>query len=248
VDSLPEGERPELVETPPPADYRWRAVLTRAQWVSVVAQWAADVAYPNFKNEARERKHPVGFLSALHRVWDEMLAFQDDQHPLTRGGRWKSYSLKGLATEDDPAGPFGNLDLWLGRRADASDEVVELDAADIEVVDIAEGSFVRMVDDPAMGEGEVLSVDDGEGTAVVRFVLEGHLPDGAVEPEEEIVRVPLQDLERVEESFDPAVLDEVADHIMCSSRPESTPFTSLDDYEWDGSWPEPEAAGFLRGR
>lgn len=251
--SLPEAERPELVETPPPADYRWRAVLTRVQWVYVVARWAAGIDYGNFKNEAHKRKHPVGFMSALHRVWDEMLAFQDDQNPLTRGGRWKkTYGLSLGSLAEDDRDPFGSLDRWLGRRAaeavDADDEVVELDDDDIEVVDIAEGMFVRLFDDPEMGDGEVLSVDEQDGTALVRFVTEWHLPDGGVEPEEDVVRVPLQDIERIEESFDPAVIDEIADQIVTSSRPEPETFTSLDNYAWDGSWPEPEPAGFLRGR
>ena len=37
------------------ADYRHRAIVTRAEWVSAVAQLASEIDYDNFKNAVAER-------------------------------------------------------------------------------------------------------------------------------------------------------------------------------------------------
>lgn len=50
------------------ADYRWRAVVTRAEWVAAVAQLAAEIDYDNFKGAVAARQG--GARSRLyHRVW-----------------------------------------------------------------------------------------------------------------------------------------------------------------------------------
>ncbi len=60
---------PELrVFSDPDADYRWRAVVTRAEWVVAVAQLADEIDYDNFKSavgarQGRERER------LYHRVW-----------------------------------------------------------------------------------------------------------------------------------------------------------------------------------
>src|SRR5687767_10298861 len=38
------------------ADYRWRAVVTRAEWVAALAQLAEDLNYDNFKSTVAERQ------------------------------------------------------------------------------------------------------------------------------------------------------------------------------------------------
>ncbi len=38
------------------ADYRWRAVVTRAEWVVALAQMASEVDYPNFKAAVAQRQ------------------------------------------------------------------------------------------------------------------------------------------------------------------------------------------------
>ena len=38
------------------ADYLWRAVVTRAEWVVALAQMASEVDYPNFKAAVAQRQ------------------------------------------------------------------------------------------------------------------------------------------------------------------------------------------------
>jgi hypothetical protein len=57
------------------ADYRHRAVVTRAEWVSAVAQLASEIDYDNFKNAvaARQGSARAGIYG---RVWSELLSLQ----------------------------------------------------------------------------------------------------------------------------------------------------------------------------
>ena len=57
------------------ADYRWRAVVTRAEWVKAVALFAASIDYPNFKQAAADRQ-PGDRLPIYQRIWGELLALQ----------------------------------------------------------------------------------------------------------------------------------------------------------------------------
>ena len=57
------------------ADYRWRAVVSRAEWVKAVALLAASIDYPNFKAAVAERQ-PGDRHSVYQRVWGEMLSLQ----------------------------------------------------------------------------------------------------------------------------------------------------------------------------
>lgn len=60
------------------ADYRWRAVVSRAEWVKAVALLAASIDYDNFKAAVAERQG-----SARHRVyqhvWGELLSLQNGE-------------------------------------------------------------------------------------------------------------------------------------------------------------------------
>ena len=60
------------------ADYRWRAVVSRAEWVAAVAVLAANLDYGNFKAAVAERegaeRHRV-----YQRVWSELLSLQRDE-------------------------------------------------------------------------------------------------------------------------------------------------------------------------
>ena len=38
------------------ADYLWRAVVTRAEWVVALAQMASEIDYPNFKAAVAQRQ------------------------------------------------------------------------------------------------------------------------------------------------------------------------------------------------
>jgi hypothetical protein len=67
---------PELrIHSDPDADYRWRAVVTRAEWVAVVAELATELDYDNFKRavatrQGRERER------LYHRVWAALRELQ----------------------------------------------------------------------------------------------------------------------------------------------------------------------------
>lgn len=120
VQALPPAERPEIVKTPPPADYLWRVTLTRAQWVFLVAKFASDIAYLNFKNEAHKRQHPPGYMNALHALWGDMLRMQDDTDGSrktpkeTDGGSFMPrWTEQGISDDDDD---FAELNAWLSRH------------------------------------------------------------------------------------------------------------------------------------
>jgi hypothetical protein len=250
IDALPEDvTKPGLVETPPPADYRFRVTVTREQWVYLVAKFAAEIAYPNFKNEASKRPHPVGFMSALHGVWSKLLGFQDDMYQDTNKGRWSSVS------HGDKSSPFGDLDEWLSRNSRGNAGDLAGADADVEYVVPAEGMIVQIESDPDMGDGEVLSVNHDRGTCLVHFVTP---VDGSDEPDEDVLVVDFADLlvlydpmeelveELVEEEDVVVVVEEMA---PLSSRPEPDTYDTIEDLVAadDGSWPAPELTGFMRG-
>lgn len=251
--ALPEGERPPVMETPPPADYRWRVTLTRGQWVYLVAKFAAEIAYGNFKNEAHKREHPSGFMPALHRVWGNLMDFQDDLHADTRKSRWgRGESLGSLHAPHTPkrstsgSNEFADLDEWLGRSRSRQTLPAWSDPNDedeYEDENSLVGMAVRLEDDQDLGVGYVKSVSAGGKTAVVVFTQE--LADGTEDIDELEVRV--DDLLFV---IDPDVAEEMAEEVCASSRPEVDEYDAPEDLaeEDDGSWPPPRLGGFLRGR
>jgi len=57
------------------ADYRWRAVVTRGEWIAAIAQLATEIDYENFKNSVADRQGPE--RERLYaRVWAEMRKLQ----------------------------------------------------------------------------------------------------------------------------------------------------------------------------
>lgn len=65
-----------IVETPY-ADYRYRVVLTPAQWAWVCESLAREVCYPNFKDEcAAQRGKQSDYVEMLHDVWELMRRYQ----------------------------------------------------------------------------------------------------------------------------------------------------------------------------
>jgi len=240
IEAVPKGSaRPEIVETPPPADYRFRVTVTREEWVFMVGTFAADIDYLNFKNQAAKKQHPKGFMSALHGVWSELLTFQDSLFRGTKKGRWSSIS-HGADTD-----PFGPLDEWLGRKdgtgngasrdCEPEDEYIE--------VPLTEGMYVRREDDPDKTEGEVVSVNHDEGTALVYFVL----PQLGDEAKEDVMELSVDNLMITYDPFDGYVEALEEEISFASGRPEASTYESLEDYDDDGSFPPPEPAGFLRG-
>jgi hypothetical protein len=57
------------------ADYRWRAVVTEAEWVVAVAQLATEIDYDNFKSAVGERQGHERARVYGH-VWGELLSLQ----------------------------------------------------------------------------------------------------------------------------------------------------------------------------
>lgn len=242
VEAMPQGSvRPEIVETPPPADYRFRVTVTREEWVYMVGSFAADIDYLNFKNQAAKKQHPKGFMSALHDVWSELLTFQDSLFRGTKKGRWSSIS------HGADADPFGPLDGWLGRRSGSAtgSGASRADEPEDEYIEVplAEGMYVRRDDDPDKTEGEVVSVNHEEGTALVHFVW----PQIGGEAQEDVMKLSTDNLIITFDPFD-GYVEELEEEISFhSGRPEPDTYESLDEYEDDGSFPPPEPAGFLRG-
>ena len=66
----------EFVETPR-ADYRWRAHVTRAEWVVALAQIAGRIDYPNFKNEVARRQGSER-ATLYSRIWTTLRRLQED--------------------------------------------------------------------------------------------------------------------------------------------------------------------------
>ena len=60
------------------ADYRWRAVVTRAEWVQAVAQMVTEIDYPKFKAAVGKRQ---GYerAAAYGEVWRILLALQQGE-------------------------------------------------------------------------------------------------------------------------------------------------------------------------
>lgn len=57
------------------ADYRWRAVIRRAEWVAAIAQLASEIDYDNFKSTVAERQGHERSRIYSH-VWGELLTLQ----------------------------------------------------------------------------------------------------------------------------------------------------------------------------
>lgn len=57
------------------ADYRHRAVVSRAEWVSAVAQLASEIEYDNFKSEVARCQGPER-ASLYGRVWAVLRTLQ----------------------------------------------------------------------------------------------------------------------------------------------------------------------------
>ena len=58
------------------ADYRWRAVVTRAEWVAAIAQLATEIDYDNFKN-AVARRQGLPRERLYIRVWAQLRSLQE---------------------------------------------------------------------------------------------------------------------------------------------------------------------------
>jgi hypothetical protein len=61
-------------------DYRYRVILPKKEWASILSELAMEQTWSNFKNEAdsyaRSKKEPGSYVHALHEVWQVMWNLQ----------------------------------------------------------------------------------------------------------------------------------------------------------------------------
>ena len=60
------------------ADYRWRAVVSRSEWVVALALLAGEIDYPNFKNAVAKRQGEER-ARCYSEIWRILYALQQDQ-------------------------------------------------------------------------------------------------------------------------------------------------------------------------
>ena len=61
------------------ADYRWRLVVPGAEAQALIAQLAADIDYPNFKEAVAQTPGQEDKLGILHEIWSLMDRYQSGQ-------------------------------------------------------------------------------------------------------------------------------------------------------------------------
>jgi len=63
-------------------DYRFRVIVSKAEWVSIVSQLVTEQTWSNFKNEASRFAHKMKssttYVHALHQIWEVMFRFQEN--------------------------------------------------------------------------------------------------------------------------------------------------------------------------
>ncbi|HEV3022511.1 MAG TPA: hypothetical protein VGX76_08585 [Pirellulales bacterium] len=59
-------------------DYRYRLLVSKSVWSSVVAELANDIRYDNFKNAAAGEPGSLDYSHALGDVWDTMKGLQPE--------------------------------------------------------------------------------------------------------------------------------------------------------------------------
>jgi hypothetical protein len=62
-----DGQIQSVIETNQ-SDYRYRLITTPDQWAQLARLLAAEVTYPNFKDEVHRRQDKK-YLEVCHRVW-----------------------------------------------------------------------------------------------------------------------------------------------------------------------------------
>ncbi len=74
---FPSLEKAELV-TLPSRDYRYRLIVAKAVWATIVNELAQEQEWSNFKSEAQRYQGSAGakYVDALHDVWSRMYRLQ----------------------------------------------------------------------------------------------------------------------------------------------------------------------------
>src|SRR5580658_5271229 len=63
----------------PDRDYRFRLIVGKDKWTSIIAELAGEQTWSNFKNEvANSLSGDHDYIHALHQVWSVMRKLQDE--------------------------------------------------------------------------------------------------------------------------------------------------------------------------
>ena len=64
-------------------DYRYRFVIAKDRWISVISELAREQTWTNFKDEVGRFQQHDGedYVHVLHQVWSLMKRFQDSALP-----------------------------------------------------------------------------------------------------------------------------------------------------------------------
>ncbi len=65
----------------PNRDYRYRLIIPKASWTTIVSELAQEQEWSNFKDEAARYQGASGrgYVRALHNVWEVMHRLQQDE-------------------------------------------------------------------------------------------------------------------------------------------------------------------------
>ena len=89
------GHKPTVFHTPK-NDYPWRITILKTEWAAYVADEAANINYPNFKDAVRERQSKER-EGVYHNVWFALQEIERYDRSLRGSGRW----LTDRATSED---------------------------------------------------------------------------------------------------------------------------------------------------
>jgi hypothetical protein len=73
------GIAEEKISTWPSADYRFRVVLDKDEYIAVMATLTDAVDYDNFKNKIGSLREQRDKLSPYIRIWSEMYEYQESR-------------------------------------------------------------------------------------------------------------------------------------------------------------------------
>lgn len=72
---------PSIIETGH-SDYRYRMIVSPAEWVELAGRLADEVTYQNFKDEVAGRfGHDDAYTRVLHKVWSAGMSLDDRGKP-----------------------------------------------------------------------------------------------------------------------------------------------------------------------
>jgi hypothetical protein len=77
------GKRAKIIETPPPADYRWRTIATRKQVADLLVRQVDELSYVNFKHACVDRKLHDLYLG----FWSDHYRYQEEDTTAQGGAR-----------------------------------------------------------------------------------------------------------------------------------------------------------------